>query len=193
MDGPLSEAQGQLLVELAIQAVYAKLTGVAHPLVAPDDPQLVEPGACFVTLESRGVLRGCVGSLMPRSPLYVDVCRNAESAMTDPRLPPVSADDWPTLDVEVSVLSPLEPVPATGTADLLAQLRPGVDGLVIAADGRRATFLPAVWAKVPEPSRFLAALLAKGRWPADEWPRDARVWRYTSQEFTAPATRGQLG
>jgi uncharacterized protein len=193
MGGPLAEAQGQLLVELAVQAVYTKLTGVAHPPAEPADPDLVEPGACFVTLESRGVLRGCVGSLMPRRPLYLDACHNAQSAMADPRLPPVTSDDWPTLDVEISVLSPLEPLAASGRDDLLAMLRPGVDGLVIAADGRRATFLPAVWAKVPEPARFLAALLAKGRWPDGGWPPDARVWRYTSQQFTAPAARGQLG
>ncbi len=191
MGAQLTAAQGQLLVELAIDAVYAQLTRVSHAPARPDDPELAAPGACFVTLTSRGVLRGCVGSLAPRRPLYLDVWRNAESAMDDPRLPRVTATDWPTLDVEVSVLSPLEPVPAGDADELLAALRPGRDGLVIAADGRRATFLPAVWAKLAEPDRFLAALLAKGRW--DGWPPDAEAWRYTSQEFHDRAARPEPG
>lgn len=193
MGVPLTDEQGRLLVELAVQAVYARLSGVHRAPARPADPTLAAPGACFVTLESRGVLRGCVGSLQPRRPLYLDVCHNAEGAMVDPRLPAVSADDWPTLDVEVSVLSPLEAVPAGDRDELLGQLRPGVDGVLLAADGRRATFLPAVWTKLPEPQRFLAALLAKGRWPAEGWPTGAQAWRYTSQEYTDPAPRIRMG
>jgi AmmeMemoRadiSam system protein A len=192
MSAPLTPEQGRSLAELAVEAVYSRLTGVPHPPPRPADPDLLAPGACFVTLESRGVLRGCVGSLQPRRPLYLDVTRNAQSAMNDPRLPAVSADDWPTLDVEVSVLSPLEPVAAGSRDELLAVLRPGVDGLVLAADGRRATFLPAVWAKLPDPARFLAALLAKGRWPAEGWPDGVAAWLYTSAEYTSAAPRTGL-
>ncbi len=193
MGTPLTDAQGQLLVQLAVEAVYGRLTGVPHPPDRPADPALLRPGGSFVTLESAGVLRGCVGSLQPVRPLYLDVCRNAESAMSDPRLPAVTAQDWPTLDVSVSALSDLEPLAVADRAELLAELRPGVDGLVIAADGRRATFLPAVWEKLTEPERFLAALLAKGGWPADGWPADAAVWRYTCQEYTSAAPRTRLG
>jgi AmmeMemoRadiSam system protein A len=185
MGAPLSDAQGQLLVRLAVDAVYAKLTGVPHPPAPPSDPALQRPGGSFVTLESRGALRGCVGSLRPVRPLYLDVWRNAEQAMVDPRLPPVTAQDWPTLEVTVSALSDLEQLPVVDLPELLAQLRPGIDGVLIVADGRRSTFLPAVWAKLPEPERFVAGLLAKGGWPADRWPTDAEVWRYTSQEYAA--------
>lgn len=192
MGTPLSEAQGQQLVELAVEAVYARLTGRVHEPGRPGDPGLVRPGASFVTLESRGVLRGCVGTLQPRRPLYLDVCRNAVSAMTDPRLAAVTAEDWPTLDVEVSALSELSPLEVGTRDDLLAALQPGVDGLLIAVGPRRATFLPAVWRKLPEPRRFVAALLAKGGWPPDGWPNEARVWRYTSQEYAARSPRTRL-
>ena len=143
MSPPLTPEQGRRLTELAVEAVYARLTGVPHTPRRPADPELVAPGATFVTLESRGSLRGCVGTLQPRRPLYLDVTRNAESAMRDPRLPPVSADDWPTLDVEVSVLSALEPVAAGTREELLAALRPGVDGLLIVAVRRSDTPTPA--------------------------------------------------
>jgi AmmeMemoRadiSam system protein A len=192
MGTPLSADQGRQLVELAVEVVYARLTRVSHEPSRPTDPVLLRPGASFVTLESRGALRGCVGTLQPRRPLYLDVRHNTESAMVDPRLPAVTAVDWPTLDVEVSVLSELEPVAAGTRAELVGRLRPGVDGLVVAVETRRATFLPAVWAKLADPQRFVSALLAKGGWPADGWPEGALVWRYTSQSFTADASGTRL-
>jgi AmmeMemoRadiSam system protein A len=189
----LTDQQGASLAALAVEAVYAQLTGVSHAPAPPADPVLLGAGASFVTLESRGMLRGCVGTLHSRRPLYLDVSRNAQSAMRDPRLPAVSTADWPTLDVTVAVLSPLEPLPAASKAELLAMLRPGIDGLVLAADGRRATFLPVVWEKLTEPERFLAALLVKGDWATHGWPDGAQAWRYTSEQYADPAPRTRLG
>jgi AmmeMemoRadiSam system protein A len=189
----LTPEQGRQLVELAVETAYARLTGVPHEPARPTAPALLRPGASFVTLESRGVLRGCVGTLLPRRPLYLDVCRNTENAMTDPRLPAVTAVDWPTLDIEVSVLSELEPVASGTRAELVAALRPGVDGLVLAVGPRRATFLPAVWEKLPEPQRFVSALLTKGGWASDRWPDDVVASRYTSEVYTATAPRTRLG
>jgi uncharacterized protein len=182
-------AEGTLLAKVAAAAVGARLTGVVpEPVDLP--PVLTEPGASFVTLERQGVLRGCVGTLEAIRPLYDDVQHNAVRAMRDPRLPAVTLDDWPDLDVKVSVLSAPEPLAVAGRDDLLAVVRPGVDGLIISDGQRRATFLPAVWAKLPEPARFLDALLAKAGLTA--WPDGLDVRRYESVEFRDPAPRARL-
>lgn len=187
-------AEGALLAQLAAAAVSARLTGAADPTGPAGEGELpailVEPGASFVTLERSGALRGCVGTLEAIHPLYDDVQRNAVRAMRDPRLPPVTVDDWPELDVKVSVLSAPEPLPVAGRDDLLAALRPGIDGLIITDGRRRATFLPAVWAKLPDPEEFLDALLAKAGFAG--WPDGLVVRRYGSVEFRDPAPRATL-
>ncbi len=203
MTRAVSLADGALLARLAAAAVGVRLAGrrvesaVDGQAPAPPlpinvlaFPALVEKAASFVTLERCGVLRGCVGSLEAARPLYRDVLRNAIRAMTDPRLPPVCTEDWPDLDVKVSVLGRPEPMAVTSRAELVAALRPGVDGLILTDGRRRATFLPAVWDKLPDPKRFVAALLNKGGWPDDEeWPKGTSARRYVSVEFRDPAPR----
>jgi AmmeMemoRadiSam system protein A len=145
--------------------------------------ELREPGASFVTLERRGVLRGCIGSLEAQRPLVDDVALNAfGAAFRDPRFPPLAAEELPGLDVSVSVLSPLEPMAARSEAALLAQLRPGIDGLVLRAGERRATFLPAVWKELPEPAAFLRQLKRKAELGEAEWPPGTQALRYTVRE-----------
>lgn len=191
----LGTAEGRTLAALASAAIRARLIGAAFDAGALPAGErwlaLRRPGASFVTLEVAGALRGCVGTLEPVRPLYLDVTRNATNATSDPRLPPVTADEWSTLDITVSVLSPLESLPVTGLSQLLATVRPGVDGLILTDGTRRATFLPTVWAKLAEPDTFIAALLAKGGWSS--WPARVRVARYTVVEFANPAPRPPLG
>ncbi|MFI5906444.1 AmmeMemoRadiSam system protein A [Dactylosporangium sp. NPDC051541] len=185
----LSLTDGRFLARLAADAIHARLTGGRLAVQVPPGP-LHEDGASFVTLERAGALRGCVGTLEPAQPLHRDVVRNALQAMRDPRLPPVTADDWPALDVKVSVLTRPTPITATTRADLVAALDPGVDGLILHDnDGRRATFLPAVWAKIAEPDRFVAALLRKGGWPPAEWPPGLEALRYGSDEYKDASPR----
>jgi AmmeMemoRadiSam system protein A len=188
MSAPLTAAEGGMLAGLAVAAVAARLAG--HPLAAPAPaaPALRSHGASFVTLLAGDRLRGCIGSLEPVRPLYRDVTRNAVRAMADPRLPPVTDADWPALVVSVSVLSAPEPVACATREALLAALRPGVDGLILAAGRRRATFLPKVWEKLPAPEQFLAALLAKGGWPAGRWPAGLSAARYTTTDHHRPTT-----
>ncbi len=181
--GRLTAADGAVLAGLAAAAVRSRLAGAPIDGRPPAARTLRALGASFVTLEIGGVLRGCIGTLEPARPLYRDVIRNAVRAMVDPRLPPVTADEWPMLDVKVSVLSGAEPLLVTGRTELLAALRPGVDGLILADDLHRATFLPAVWAKLPEPERFVAALLDKGGWPHGRWPAGLTARRYTTAEY----------
>ena len=107
--------------------------------------------------------------------------------MTDPRLPPVTVADWPELEVKVAVLTEPAPVPVTDLAGLLAELRPGQDGLLLTDGDRRSTFLPSVWAKLPDPRGFVDALLAKGGWPA--WVPGIRAYRYASIDFADRSPR----
>lgn len=142
------------------------------------------PGASFVTLTSGrapgGALRGCIGSLEARRPLREDVEANAvAAALHDPRFAPLSARELDDTVVEVSVLSAPAALPVADEAELLARLRPGVDGVVLSACGRRATFLPQVWEQLPDPADFLARLRRKAGLPADYWGRDVVVETYT--------------
>jgi len=190
--GELTAEEGHALACLAAQAVAGKLRGEPPDGRLPAEPRLRVPGASFVTLEARGRLCGCIGTLQAARPLYLDVGRNARRAAEDPRLPPVTARDWPMLDVSVSVLTPPSPLAAAGPAELAAILRPGLDGLILQDGRRRATFLPKVWHKLPEPMDFVAALLAKGGWPGRGWPAGVRAARYTCQDFTDRAPRQPL-
>jgi AmmeMemoRadiSam system protein A len=191
-DVTMTIEDGAALAGRAAAAVCARLSGRPLDGRPPARPALRALGAAFVTLESGGALRGCIGSLEPVRPLFLDVAHNAVKAMSDPRLPPVARAEWPGLDVKVSVLSCLEQLPADGRDELLAALRPGVDGLIFTDDRLRATFLPAVWAKLPEPARFVAALLDKGGWPSGAWPTRLRVHRYTATEFLNRSPRPPL-
>ena len=179
----LLPVDGELLVRRAVDAVRSRLTGEPADGRAPRSPALRRLGSSFVTLECAGRLRGCIGTLEAARPLYRDVVRNATRAMTDPRMEPLVADEWPELTVSVAVLGPSEPLAARRLGDLLKQLRPHVDGLVLSAGRRQATFLPAVWEKLPEPAEFVAALLVKGGWAPDRLPPGAIMRRYTTKEF----------
>jgi AmmeMemoRadiSam system protein A len=175
-------------VRTAAAAIGARLAG-ATP-VAPALPglptELQARRASFVTLTIDGELRGCCGTVEPCRALALDVWRNAQaSAFDDPRFPALVASDWIRVDLEISVLSPLERVEATSDDRLLRSLAPGRDGLVIAWRGRRATFLPQVWEHLPQPRDFLDRLKAKAGWPADFWATDVEAWRYRTESFTA--------
>ncbi|MDX1648218.1 MAG: AmmeMemoRadiSam system protein A [Myxococcota bacterium] len=146
-------------------------------------PALHEPGASFVTLERRGALRGCIGSLEPVEPLALSVAGNAVKAARDPRLPPVAASELPDLEVKISVLSPLAPFPVASEAELVEALRPGVDGLVLRDGPHGATFLPSVWASLPSPRDFVRELKRKALLPDGHWSDALVCWRYTVEEI----------
>lgn len=147
-------------------------------------PSLQSPGAAFVTLNLRGRLRGCVGSFEGRRSLAHDVAMNAYSAaFMDFRFPPVSEEEFRELEIHISVLTPLEPLPVRDRTDLLRRLRPGKDGLLLEDPPHRATFLPQVWGSLPFPEDFLRELLAKAGLPPDHWSPTLRFQRYGVEEF----------
>lgn len=148
-------------------------------------PEPLKAKRCsFVTLQYENQLRGCIGALEPTRALVSDIAANAfAAAFKDPRFEPVTLVEYLDLDIHVSVLSPKEPMTVRSEADLLQQLRPGVDGLVIEEGARRGTFLPAVWRSLPDARNFLAQLKAKAGLPADYWPESIKTYRYTTEEF----------
>jgi len=180
-----------LLLRTAADAIESQLErrGGAGPAEAALPAELLELRASFVTLSIGGELRGCCGSLEARRPLATDVWHNARaSAFGDPRFAPLEAREWVRVDLEVSVLSPLEPLVVRSEAELLTRLVPGQDGLVIAWRGSRATFLPKVWEQLRDPVEFLRHLKHKAGWSADFWADDVEVWRYVTESAAAPGT-----
>lgn len=146
--------------------------------------KLQAEGASFVTLKADLRLRGCVGSLAATRPLAMDVARNAyHAAFADPRFPRVRADEIPYLTVSVSILGEPEPVPVTNEAELLASLRPGLDGLILEGLGYSATFLPDVWEELDDPRDFVSSLKRKAGLDVDFWSRDLRFSRYRTFSF----------
>jgi uncharacterized protein len=180
---PLTGVDGAVLARLATEMVRACLMGEPVDGRPPTSRALRAFGSSFVTLERAGTLRGCIGTLEAVRPLYRDVARNAGRAMVDPRLEPVTPDEWPQLEVSVSVLSRSEPLAARGLTELCALLRPHVDGLILTVGSQQATFLPTVWERLPDPADFIAALLDKGGWAHDRLPIGALAHRYTASEF----------
>lgn len=174
---------GPALLALARNAIAQALRAPTVPV--PLHPALAAPGATFVTLRQRDDLRGCIGSLEPFRPLRDDVEANARAAaFHDPRFPPLARDELAATTLEVSLIGPSEPVPARSEAEALAQLRPGIDGVVVEHGRHRATFLPQVWEDLPQPAAFMAALLRKAGLPAGFWHDDLKLARYTVQKFT---------
>ncbi len=146
-------------------------------------PELRREGASFVTLKIKKRLRGCIGTASAWRQLIEDVAENAfASAFRDGRFSPLSASERKELAITVSVLSPPQDMSFSSESDLLAQLRPDLDGLIIADGGRNALFLPSVWEELSEPEDFLRQLKRKAGLPADHWSDS-----FTAQRFTALA------
>jgi len=173
---------GPTLLTLARNAISGRF-GLPQ-LATEDSPELHQPGATFVTLTQRGDLRGCIGSLEAWRPLAQDVQANAlAAAFRDPRFEPLTAAELPITRVEVSLLTPTEPMPFTSEADALHQLRPEIDGVIFTAGHRRSTFLPQVWEQLPDPASFMAHLKQKAGLPANYWGPDVRLERYTVKKW----------
>ena len=177
---------GAILLTLARNAIASRLGEPQTP--ADDCPELHNHGATFVTLTQHGDLRGCIGSLEAWRPLVQDVQENAvAAAFRDPRFSPLSADEFAITRVEVSLLTPTEPLSFTCEADALAQLHPGIDGVIFTAGRRRSTFLPQVWEQLPDPVAFMAHLKQKAGLPSNYWGPDVHLERYRVKKWKEAA------
>ena len=194
-------AERETLLGIALDSIVSGLECGQPVRIAPEalPDKLSESRASFVTLEQEGKLRGCIGSLEPHTMLVDDVSHNAyAAAFKDPRFKPLQADELESLTIQVSVLGQAEAFNFDSELDLVRQLRPGVDGLILKDNEFRGTFLPSVWKSLPEPGKFLAHLKLKAGLPGDHWSDTVRVWRYTTESFSASvpeiraAARGYL-
>lgn len=184
-DAERIRAQAPLLLELARSAIEAGLSRSDPPSLPSPPPDLLrQPGAAFVTLKRDGQLRGCIGSPQAWRPLAEDVADNArKAAFQDPRFPPLTPEEWPDIDLSVSVLTPPAVMDFRDETDLLAQLRPHVDGLIIEDGGRRALFLPSVWEVLPTPREFLGQLKRKAGLAEDHWSPGFLASRFLAVEL----------
>ncbi len=175
MKETLSPKERTILFDLAHESITHAVNGKTAPSVDTSmlSKRLRQQGASFVTLLGpHGELRGCIGTVEAHTSLAQDVQRNAKgSALRDPRFPPVGPDEFDGLKIELSILTPPQPLDFDGPDDLLSRIRPGVDGLIIEKNRHRSTLLPSVWEKVPDPVEFMTILCRKAGLPKDEWRR----------------------
>jgi AmmeMemoRadiSam system protein B/AmmeMemoRadiSam system protein A len=147
---------------------------------------LRQPAATFVTLKINASLRGCIGTTQAIQPLIVSVADSAyKAAFQDPRFKPLTREEYRRIELSVSVLTPPEEISYVSEQDLASQLQPGMDGLIIEAGPRRATFLPEVWDSIPGAEDFLRQLKLKAGMSATESP--VRAWRYRSEHYSSGA------
>ncbi len=183
----ISDPDRRFLLTLARQTIQDCVNGGPAPEIKPGglSPVLQEPGASFVTLTIHGYLRGCVGALEPYQSLAEDVREHAlAAAFQDYRFPPVQPNEINELEIEISYLTRPMKLDYEQPEDLAKLLRPNIDGVVLRDGGRRATFLPQVWEKIPDPQEFLEELCMKMGASPDLWRRKKLdVSIYQVEEF----------
>ncbi|MFQ5345061.1 MAG: AmmeMemoRadiSam system protein A [Mariprofundus sp.] len=175
---------GQILPALAREAIAARLGIGVGSRENPDADWLQKVAATFVTLTMHGQLRGCIGSLEAHRPLIEDVQANAvAAAFHDPRFSPLGKDEFHAVDIEVSVLSALQPVHASDEDIALSKIRRGIDGVVLKYGVHQATFLPQVWDQLPDPHQFMAHLKQKAGLPADFRHPELQLYTYQVSKY----------
>lgn len=182
----LCEEEHILLRQVALEAIkYGLEHGTHIPVATSRYPALLQkPGASFVTLKKHGELRGCIGTLEAYQPLVNDVAHNAFSAaFSDPRFLPLATDELDSLEIHISILTPASPMNFDSEEDLLSQIQPGIDGLILEEGHLRGTFLPSVWESLPDAKSFLQHLKQKAGLPAHYWSPRIKVSRYRTESF----------
>jgi uncharacterized protein len=179
-----SEENKKILLELARKSIKHGLeNGRSLPVKIKDfDEELHQSRATFVTIKIEGALRGCIGVLEAYRSLCEDVAENAYSAaFRDPRFGPLKDEELDKIEISISVLNPSEPMTFTSEEDLISQIKPGVDGLILEDGMYRGTFLPAVWESVKTAKEFFTHLKLKAGLPSSHWSDTLTVKRYTTE------------
>jgi uncharacterized protein len=172
-----SQEERELLLGLAHRAISAVLDH--QPLdLTPASPHLAQPRGAFTTLHLHGKLRGCIGYVLPKHSLFQTVVETAQAAaFEDPRFVAVTAEEAPSLMVEISVLSLLQPI---RPEDVVV----GVHGLIVSKGGRRGLLLPQVPAEWGwDRGTFLAQTCLKAGLPPDCWMHGAELKAFTAEVF----------
>lgn len=185
---PLSDEEKEILLKLARQSIEASIRGLPLPEINLENysQNLRQNGATFVTLTLNGNLRGCIGTLEAYQSLVQDVCEHAiAAAQSDYRFPPVSLNELPYLEIEISRLTPPEKIEYDSPEELPELISPGKDGIIFRDGFKKATFLPQVWDKLPEYEQFFSHLCQKMGASADLWKRKVfEVYIYQVEEFS---------
>jgi AmmeMemoRadiSam system protein A len=187
MSEQLNQNEKEILLKIARDALSEAVAHKSLPKIdlASLSQKLQTEGASFVTLTIHDQLRGCIGTLEAYQPLALDVQEHAiAAALQDFRFPNVKPVELPIIQIEISVITPKTHLSYENTSDLLTKLRPNIDGVVLQDGFRKATFLPQVWEKLPDPKQFLSHLCLKMGAPADLWQKKALdVYVYQVEEF----------
>jgi uncharacterized protein len=187
----MNAEQGMILLPIA-RAAISRVLNISHN-ADETAPWLAEHRACFVTLTQHGELRGCIGTLQAHRPLLEDVKANAvAAALHDPRFPALRAIELDYTEVELSLLSPAAEMTFESEADALAQLRPGMDGVIFQYGHYRSTFLPQVWEQLPQPRDFMAHLKHKAGLSPAFWSEEVKLSRYGVVKWSEADFSGQM-
>lgn len=188
-----TENPGKVLIPIA-RATISNTLGKPYEITKEDLPWLHEKGASFVTLTQNEKLRGCIGSLEGYRPLLIDVKANAHAAaFRDPRFPPLVKHELDSTKIEISLLSAMQPLSFSNERDALAQLQPGVDGIVFEFGRHRSTFLPQVWEQLPEVDLFIAHLKHKAGLKPNFWSEEVKLYRYTVSKWKEGNISNEVG
>lgn len=190
-----SPEERKFLLELARKTIVEAVSARGSPEVNEKDvpESLRTPAGCFVTLQKRGQLRGCIGHIFPKSPLYKAVMENAiRAALSDFRFPSVRPEELADIDIEISILTVPRKIQAATPEEILQKLRPGVDGVVLRLGSRMATYLPQVWKDLPDKEDFLRHLSQKAGLPPNAWqdPR-TEILTYQAEVFGEKEVSGK--
>ncbi len=184
---PLTPQEKTMLLLEARQSIELTLTGKLLPplILSAYSQSLQEKGASFVTLTLKGELRGCIGSLEAFQPLIADVREHAiDAAFKDFRFPPVQLAEFNQILIEISRLTPPQPLVYKEPKELPKKLKKGVDGVILRDGFQRATFLPQVWEQLPNAEEFLGHLCMKMGVPTNTWKqKKLDVSIYHVEEF----------
>lgn len=174
-------------MDLARGSIESGLAG-KELKIEPDrlTPAMKKERGSFVTLAKEGELRGCIGHIEPVLPLWQDVAENARAAaFSDPRFPPLQADELARIALEISVLSALEKLAYGSAQELLEKLGSMKPGVILKQGGRSSTFLPQVWDEIGSAEEFMAHLSLKAGLGPDAWARGAEIETYTVEKISA--------
>lgn len=182
----LSSEHHKILLQTARASIKQGLeTGYALNINVSEYPEpLQEMRSCFVTLEIQHNLRGCIGALVATQPLIADVAYHAyAAAFSDPHFPAIQSREYALLTVHISILTKLELMQFDSEIDVIRQLRPHIDGLVLEDKSYKSMFLPTIWKSLPNPQDFLQQLKRKAGLPTDYWSDSIKIHRYTTESF----------
>ena len=173
---PMSIEDKRYLLQLARSVILDRLgEKTSSSLPERNSPVFMEKRGCFVTLHSKGQLRGCIGIIEPIKSLIAAVKENAMHAgFDDPRFSPVTFQEMKSITIEISILTKPTPVNFQNADDLKKQLKPGVHGVILTHGHHRATFLPQVWDQLPGMEDFLGHSCQKAGLEKTCW-KDAKT------------------